>query len=706
VQIPTWLSLSQLPGYSVSQVGEWGTLLSRLHQHAIPLPPLFIIPTQTLHEIATHNHLADRVTQVVLRNQDQPQQLQPLVIQLFTELEIPREISRELLKAHSTYIKQNLASIVTSSTDTIGRGLSIELIQGESNMFESLLELWAHAYLKTKSLTNVAFIIQQQQQPTFSGYILTKDTQGGSAKQMPIWVTKGATPRVTKQHPFSRYSVDIRTWNVTYRQESAQAKQLARFPDELKSVSVPKTTPAQIADQTLSQIAQLAHQVKLLYLPHTCISWELHQSNIILTGLVPLGEEKLPQVAPKVAAAILQGNVVSPGYVSGVIQVGLPSVPPTQLPASTILVVPEVNMQHKPYLRFVSGLISEKPLPVFAQQIIQQTLLPTLAPARNACRRLKTGQHITLDANRGLITLSHKQPSAKAATPFTKTKVYLAVNNPAKIKSVNLKESDGTYFSSDFTFFQQGIHPQYLVRTQQNSDFTQVLIDRIKLFKPSAQVPLLYQPLTLTSSDLLQLQYAHSYEQEEKNPYLGYRGSIRHLHSFSVLNTELRALYLAQQAVGQNLGLVIPFTRTVSELRLMLNHIRTYFPHQPAPFELWWQIALPSNIWQIHQFLTPQLTGVIISVPDLHALVHGIDPSNPDLLLKYPLDIPLMRSMIKQVFAACPSHKIILQLSDVHEDLVQLAVELGLAGVIVKPYHAVRTKRVISELETQVLQHI
>lgn len=706
MQIPTWLSLSQLSGYPVGQIGEWGKLLTRLYQNSVPLPPMMVVPTHTLQKIAEANRLTDKLTQVVLKNQSSPEVLRQRVIDVFTQLDIPKDIARDLIKGYHTTINGKLAKIDTSSTLEIGRGLTIDLIQGDANTLESLLELWAISYLKTKQLTSSAFTIQQQDQPTFSGFILTKDTQGGSAKQMPIWVTKGALPKQSKNHPFDRYLVDVRTWNVTFRQEVGQNFQLVRNPDALKNAPIPKSQLGAISEDILAKLAQVAHQVKLLYLPHSCITWELADNQLRVVGLTPLGEEKLPQVTPKTASSLLQGTTVVPGYVSGTVVIGHPSVPPTQLPAASILVVPEVTATLKPYLRHAVGLVCEKPLPLFAQQLLEHSLLPAIAPAREALKRLRHGQHIILDAGRGVVSASSAPVVTKPTVPFTKTKVMLSVSNPAKTKGINLKESDGTFFASDFSFYQQGLHPHYLMSSAQGQQFSQVLADRIKLFKPEPHLPLLYQPLNLTSSELIQLQYAHSYEQQEPNPFLGYRGSIRHLHSFNILDVELSALNQAQQSVGRNMGFVIPFTRTVEELRLMINHIRATFPHQPLPFEVWWKISLPSNIWQIQQFLTPQLTGIIISIPDLHALMHGIDPNNPDLMLKYPVDTQLMRSLIKQVHAACPDHKILLQLEQGYDDLIEFAVELGLAGVIVKPYHAVRTKRIISEVETHVLNHI
>lgn len=707
MQIPSWLSLSQLSGYPVGQIGEWGKLLARLYQNAVPVPPMMVVPTQTLHRIAETNRLTDKLTQAVLKNQQDPEKLRHNVLDVFMNLDIPRDIARDLITGYHSVIQGNLAKIDTSSSVEMGKGLSIDLIQGDANTLESLLELWAISYLKTKQLTSSAFIIQQQLQPSFSGFILTKDTQGGSAKQMPVWVTKGALPKQSKNHPFSRYLVDVRTWNITFRQEVDQQFQLVRKAETLKNAPISKSESGIVTESLLAKIAQTAHQVKLLYLPHSCITWEMSDNQIRIVGLTPLGEEKLPQVAPATTTSLLQGTTVVPGYVSGNVIIGHPTVPPTQLPASSILVVSEVTATLKPYLRHAVGLISEKPLPLFAKQLIEHSLLPTVAPARDALKRLRHGQRIMLDAGRGLISASAAPvAAAKPTIPFTKTKVMLSVNNPAKTKGINFKESDGTFFSSDFTFYQQGLHPNYLIKSAAGQQFSQVLADRIKLFKPQPHVPLLYQPLNLTSAELIQLQYAHSYEQPEANPFLGYRGSIRHLHSFAILDAELSALRQAQQSAGHNLGLVIPFTRTVGELRLMLNHIRSFFPHQPLPFEIWWKISLPSNVWQIQQFLTPQLTGVIISIPDLHALMHGIDPANPDLLLKYPLDAQLMSSLIKQVHKACPDHKILLHLEQGYDDLAQLAVELGLAGVIVKPYHAVRTKRIISEIETHVLNHI
>jgi len=697
VHIPAWLPLSSLSLYPETQIGHWGKTLGKLHQAGIPLEAGFAIPVETFITIAEHNHLTtDKLKELTSSE---------AMTAFFANLKIPYSLAQELLKSFHQLIGENFSAIRTSSSisATGHQDVQENFVKGDTNTFDSILRLWGKSSWQQQQLFPGAIIITRQLVPVASGWSFSQDLYTHTKTQVSILATKGALLPKTDDQAFDHYKVDVRTWNILHTELVKKPFEYVVKPTELvkRSIKPADQSLASLSAAQAIKIAQTTVNIKRLFMYHCQIAWYTTPQGVLITDVDEDTSQPSTVQKGRTQTTLAMGSPVIPGVVDGIVLHGQPTGLPQTLTKKTVLVLRQLTPQVSSYLPYLAALIIEKPLPSFGKRLLVNFHMPTIANVVGASSKLQTGSLVVVDAQTGKIFEKQVSSSNTPVSGQTETKLFIAAGNPQHAGEYLIPSVDGVIMRSEFAWAQHGVHPAHLARSGDRDAFIQQLTQTVSTFKPRQTFPLLYKPLDLTSNDLQQLRYAGIYEQAEVNPYLGYRGAIRILTNFEVLDMELEALGKLGQTNHHSLGIIIPFTRTPSECRLIQTHIKRSTQQSLPQLELWWQVTTPENLLQASSYLNPELTGMIISIADIHALTYGIDPTSPDLLHRYPMNMSLMRTLIKNCVSASSHHKVLLHLEEEQPDLIELATELGLAGVIVKPYHADRTKRMLLQLEQQ-----
>jgi hypothetical protein len=122
------------------------------------------------------------------------------------------------------------------------------------------------------------------------------------------------------------------------------------------------------------------------------------------------------------------------------------------------------------------------------------------------------------------------------------------------------------------------------------------------------------------------------------------------------------------------------------------------------------QLNTPENILDIDHYLKVPVDGFSINVRSLHALLHGVDPDEPEIYSYYPLNVRLFEKLLEPLVATIKRRphaqrgtklhpEIVLHLEDNQAEFIELAVKLGFTGITVKPNFAQTAKHRIHEAE-------
>lgn len=270
--------------------------------------------------------------------------------------------------------------------------------------------------------------------------------------------------------------------------------------------------------------------------------------------------------------------------------------------------------------------------------------------------------------------------------PKPRVKIYLFANSIAPTAPHDTSQLAGLCFQSDTWWLDQKIHPAALIHHGQAEYVKHQLIQTLRtFFQRQTHKEIWYQTHALTSAQLLTLDEGKNYEEEEMNPWMGYRGGLRNVHQFEVFDFELDVLSDLSKELNQPVQLLLPWVRSSTELHLIYKHITHAPTEQYHHLNIWLECSTPENLLNIHQYMAVPIAGIVINLDSLHALLSGLDPDGHNVLKYYTADILLLRSLLKAVAKrAALFHKpMILKTKSSSHQIMSMVEELEETGIMV-----------------------
>lgn len=681
-----FLPLSQLSAWPLSQVGQLGHHLGKLETQNIPLYPSFAVPISTLELIAEKNNLQHQVQNwfqtLYLDPQTSQEKLHAKLLKIFEDLIIPESVSEQFLKHYYATTVDHTVNVVASWINPSFSHLSLqsEVVKGDANVFETLLQTWsqsvwmalsqlgvAEAVLAPSDIFPAALLIQSHHRPHLSGFVLTTMPDQHKSQYSLFVDTQPQQPLMI---------VDVRTWHV-----------LAENHHQLTGKKTAKNT---LTHPQAAEISQLVHRIKLHDFQHLKVSWEITDGKIYITNLERLSENSLHQKSEvNQAQMLLIGTTVATGQTVGKV-ILLKQLPKTQQSfQEKIIVTDELSYLSNQNLEGLKGVITNRGVSLAAQLLLKTHHIPTLSHTKAATHRLHDGQEIVLDAHRGAVfatvgNLESSQTPPKSFSKALRSKLIANVTTAVTLEELPNKILHSVLFNSSEVWQSLKEHPLHVVKStlayQLQTQLTHTVTEYLDV-----KIPIIYRPMAIPTHHLQKLKQAHRYEVTEVNPDFGFYGATRLIHQPEPLALELQVLQKilhSKKISSSHLQFLIPLTRTPHEFQQVQHMLQK---HNLASLPLWWEVAFPANIWEASSYPISQLEGVMVNISHLHHLLLGIDPSNPDLNLTFSFNTLLIKKALVTLLASIHPEKIWLQIDDHSQDLSALAVELGLAGVIVAP---------------------
>jgi pyruvate, water dikinase len=716
---PALVPLSAVAEHQPSQVGKRAVLLAQLQQAGVAIAETHIIPAETLRRLATETNLSERLKQVLKQLHWQESQGHTQLHQTLTSaikrLELPRWFTQSIQQWYHSN-----PGFVSISIPMAGFENSIhEHVQGEANLLESIMVLWAQqAQIDPRSKEFKLFaqpiLIQHQGQPTASGTaeVAQDPTHKTVATIRSVW---GVFDPTNVDIQPDEFTVDIRTHQVISRLTHPQYIQLIRQVDGLQEVAMlhyKREEPSLTDDQVAKLSSYIGKTQRALFEP-VRLSWFIENDQLFVSQ-VKTADEK--QESNRV---LLKGEPAQFGIVSGTVNVVRSAQDLSSIKIGDILVTSELTPALAPAFSQIIAVICDRGInsPLLLEQLKKQHIA-TIINTHQATHALSTGQQIIVDANAGLVHQAPKpltNDSSHAPLPIaTATKIYISAGNPNKAREYITPVVDGVgVLRSEFVYAKFGTHPLTIIRSSEKKKLETALHEVISAYQSNQEgrtLPIIYRSLNFTSQEARSLAHSEAFEPQEMNPYLGFRGGIKLLQNFELLDFELTMIKNHLSKNGAPLGYMLPFVRTPGEFQLLHNHIKSYRLHQFPHYSLWLQVNTPENILHIAHYLKVPVDGFSINARSIHALLHGIDPDEPEIYSYYPINAGALAQLLKPFVATIRQSphalrgnklhpEIALHIEDNRTELIELAVSLGLTAITVKPDFAQTAKHRIHEAE-------
>jgi pyruvate,water dikinase len=418
---------------------------------------------------------------------------------------------------------------------------------------------------------------------------------------------------------------------------------------------------------------------------------------------------------------LLEGLGASPGVASGGVVIVKEPSEIDKVKQGDILVAEMTNPDYVPAMRRAAAILTDKGGRTSHAAIVSRELgIPAVVGSLHATTMLSVGEIITVDGFDGKVyegdvtTVNDKKEKIISLADLeikTATKIYMNLAEPELADEMAMRRVDGVgLLRAEFMIANIGTHPRKFIEDGQSLEFTHKLAEGMEKFaKAFNPRPVVYRATDFRTNEYKNLKGGAKYEQDEFNPMIGFRGVSRYLADDEVFKLEIDAMLHVRNKLGyKNLYLMLPFVRTVEQLRECKKLLSSYGLRRSGNFKLWMMAEIPSNVILLDDFIDEGIDGVSIGSNDLTMLTLGLDRDNEKVANTYSEMDPAVLKSLEKIITTCKKRGITCsicgQAPSVYPELVEMLVDWGVTSVSISPDVLEKTRRIVYEVEQKKLK--
>lgn len=449
--------------------------------------------------------------------------------------------------------------------------------------------------------------------------------------------------------------------------------------------------------------------------------------------------------ANRASQIILQGIAVGDKIAAGKVHIlqntDTADISQLDFKAGDVLVTDMTDPDWEPLMKKAAAIVTNKGGRTCHAAIVARELgVPAIVGCGNATSLLSTGQLVTVscaEGDNGMIYAGEikfsKQEHNLDLLPATKTPVMMNVASPdVAFKLAGYPHKGVGLAREEFIINNYiGIHPQALLQYKELNDeaLTLQITNTIcgyadgetyfieKLSYGIAKIAAAFYPqkAIVRFSDFKTNEYYNMpggsyFEPSEENPMIGWRGASRYYSSAykEAFGMECKAIRKVREEMGlKNVVVMIPFCRTVGELKLVYATMKEYgLERGQEGLEVYLMAEVPSNVILAAEF-AKHIDGFSIGSNDLTQLVLGLDRDSSLVAELYNERNEAVKFMISQLIASAKKAGVKVGIcgqgpSD-YPDFAQFLVEEGIDTISVTPDSFLKTVEAISKIENEML---
>lgn len=250
-QVQPFVVVSETLATPEKEAGSLVSSLKSLHQRDLPTPDAWVIPTSALEEIAEANHLF-RILDLELKtlnlhDQQQRYHFSQDIAHRIQQMVLPVSIESSFQRLYDKWLDHQFVAIRPSFVASHDRPehLSALHVQGEANIIESLMTVWAKLYLpeflpdrvaewKKGIKIPAALVIQMMVNAESSGVGIFAPAGKKRPASITIFSQWGASPDLNSLFQQGDwFEVDPKTWEIRQRHVGVKRQEWVRRLDHL-----------------------------------------------------------------------------------------------------------------------------------------------------------------------------------------------------------------------------------------------------------------------------------------------------------------------------------------------------------------------------------------------------------------------------------------------------------------------------------------
>lgn len=393
-----------------------------------------------------------------------------------------------------------------------------------------------------------------------------------------------------------------------------------------------------------------------------------------------------------------------------------------------ILVTDMTDPDWEPIMKRAGAIVTNRGGRTCHAAIIARELgIPAIVGCGDATQKIKTNDVVTVSCAEGRTGYVYSgalainvQKTALNDLPRLPLNLCLNVGNPDIAFQSQFLPNDGVGLARlEFIIGNMiGVHPNAVL---QFNSLSKQLKNKIRTKTSAYESPVEFyieklregismiaaafypKPVIFRFSDFKSNEYANLlggdlYEPSEENPMLGFRGASRYNHARfrECFELECKAFRRVREKMGlTNAHLMIPFVRTVDELRDAIQLIENYgLKRGKDGLQIYMMCEIPSNVILAAEFLK-YVDGFSIGSNDLTQLTLGLDRDSNIVASLFDERNPAIKILLHNVIAECKKQNkyvgICGQGPSDHPDFATWLMQEGIKAISLNPDTIVET---------------
>ena len=661
----------ELSKSDVGIAGGKGANLGEMTQAGLPVPPGFTVTTPAYRRFTEATGILDQIKGVIgdLDVDDNAALLQAAedAKAIVVAAKMPKDVADLVAGAYKTLCEQEgeqlYVAVRSSATaeDTAeasfaGMNETFLNVYGEKDVLEAVKKCWASLYGARVIFYRVkqgfeswgmemGVVVQKMVDADKAGVAFTQNPATGAPNELIIEAAFGlADPVVAGEVSPDYYLVEKDTLNILDQQVKYKKFKRVRRDGQTVDIELSEEdgTRQVLTEDEIKAVAKVCRDIENHYAWGQDIEWAIEDNKIYIVQSRPITTLDMAKeaegIADEDAEVLLRGLGAAPGRASGEVRILRNVEDGVNLNEGDILVTVMTAPDWVPLMRKASAIVTDQGGMTCHAAIVSRELgIPAIVGTDSATTILEDGTVVTVDGSTGDIFAGRlavkKEDKAEAVVgrglPVTATKVLVNLGEPSLAERIAKLPVDGIgLLRAEFMIIEacEGIHPRRFVEEHGAEMFVERMYKSLLTFaRPFNPRPITYRTMDFRSNEFRDLQGGSDYEPNEANPMIGYRGSFRYVTEPDLFNLELEAVKRVRDAGFKNLHVMLPFVRTISEVRQLVKYIDEIGLFADQFFDLWVMAEVPSVVYYMDQYQKLGVDGISIGSNDLTQLVLAID---------------------------------------------------------------------------------
>jgi len=753
----------------VNIVGGKGANLGELTNAGLPVPPGFIVTAQAYFDFVKATGL-DRVIKKDLTNLDpeDTKKLQSLAQKIQKEImakPLSNALIKDITKAYQELYTKGASGIfvaVRSSATAedlptasfAGQQKTFLNITGTDEVVKAVRQCWASLF-EARAIyyrvankfdhmkVGIAVPVQKMVQSVKSGIMFTIDPITNDRDKLVIEAGWGLGEAIVSGSVTpDRYVVSKSSLEIVEKTVNKQDWKISKVDGVTKHVSIAKAEQEvqKLSDEEILAVAKLGKQIDEHYGKPQDTEWAIEGKNLYFVQSRPVttvkDETASTEASPAAteggvdvskAEVILKGIAASLGLAGGPVRILHSPSEIDRVQKGDILVTEMTTPDYVPAMKRAIGIITDTGGQTSHAAIVSRELgIPCVVGTGTATHALKENQVVSVDGAKGVVykgkVAREDAPTAGVAgnaplpgsynvdVPVTATKVYVNLGEPSAAEKTAQLPCDGVgLMRAEFMIAEIGEHPRALVKAGKSQVYVDKLTEGMRTIAQAFHPrPVVYRATDFKTNEYRNLKGGAEFEPEENNPMIGYRGASRYIKEPDLFKLELEAIKNVREKFDlKNLWIMIPFVRTVEELRQVKELVEEAGLKRGNDFKFWMMAEIPSNVILMDRFLDLGVDGVSIGSNDLTQLTLGIDRDNATMAEEFDERDDAVRISIAHIIKTCRKRHVTVsicgQAATTYPEIAELMVREGATSVSVSPDSVVATRRLVASVEQKIL---